>query len=108
MVDGTSFTSGISEGDNSQLCYETTLMKPHQERPGNHSWMLWKRILKTLISFPKTTKNKLTKRLGKWIDVHSKLGNGCHTKTVMATSMQESPAKTKNGWSTNKQIKAHN
>ena len=40
MVDGTSFVPGILEGDDSQLCYQTTLTKPHQEQPGNHSWML--------------------------------------------------------------------
>ena len=51
--------------------------KQHSRNPiktGDHSWKLWKRILKTLTSFPKTTINKLTKRLGKWINTHSKCG----------------------------------
>ena len=65
MVDGTNFVLVILEGDNSQICYQTTLTKPHQERLGNHSWMPWKRISKTLTSSSKTTTNKLTKRLGK-------------------------------------------
>ena len=73
-VDGTNFVPGILEGDDSQLVYQTTLTKPHQEKPGDRSWKLWKRILKTLTSFPKTTTNKLTKRLGKWINTHSECG----------------------------------
>ena len=36
-VDGTNFLPGILEGDDSQLFYQTTLTKPHQERPRNHS-----------------------------------------------------------------------
>ena len=74
MVDGTSFVLEILEGDDSQLCYLTTLTKPHQERPVHHSWMLWKRILKTLTPSPKTTTNRLTKRLETWIDAHSEYG----------------------------------
>ena len=31
IVDGTSFVPGMLEGDDSQLCYQTTLTKPHQE-----------------------------------------------------------------------------
>ena len=50
MVDGTSFVPGILEGDDSQLCYQTTLTKPHQEQQVTHSWILWKRLLKTLTS----------------------------------------------------------
>ena len=63
-VNGTSFVSGILEGDTSQLCYQTTFAKSHQERPGDHSWKLWKRILKTLTPFSKATTNRQTKRLG--------------------------------------------
>ena len=73
-VDGTIFVLGILEGDDSQLNYQTTLMKSYQERPGDHSWRLWERILKMLTPSPKTATNKLTKRLGKWIDTHSKSG----------------------------------
>ena len=71
-VDGTNFVPGILDRDNSQLFYQTKLTKPHQERPRNHSWMLWNKIMKTLTSFPKTTTDKLTKRLGKWINAHRK------------------------------------
>ena len=74
MVDGTSFVPGTLEGDDSQLFYQTTHTRSHQERPGNHSWMLWKRILKTLTSSPKTITNRLTKRLGTLIDAHSECG----------------------------------
>ena len=70
-VNGTNFVPGILEGDDSQLCYQTTLIKPNQERPGDHSWKLWERILKTLAPYSKTTTNRLTKRLGTWIDAHS-------------------------------------
>ena len=70
-VDGTNFVPKILEGDDSQLCYQPTLTKPHQERPGDYSWRLWKRILKMLTPSPKTTTNKLTKKVGKWIDTHS-------------------------------------
>ena len=70
-VDGTNFVLGILEGDESQLCYQTTLTKPHQERPGEHSRKLWERILKTLTISPKTTTNRLTKKLGTWINDHS-------------------------------------
>ena len=73
-VDGTSFAPGILEGDDSQLCYQTTLTKPHQERPGEHSWKLWKRILKTLTILPKTTTNRLTERLGTRINDNSECG----------------------------------
>ena len=37
MVDGTNFVPGILEEDDSRLCYQTTLTKPHQERPGDPS-----------------------------------------------------------------------
>ena len=57
-VDGNSFVPGILEGDDSQLNYRTTLKKPHQERPGDYNWRLWKRILKMLTSSPKATTNK--------------------------------------------------
>ena len=67
-VDGTNFVSGILDGDDSQLCYWTNLTKPHQEQPGKHSWKLWKRILKILTVSPKKTTNKLTERLGTWIN----------------------------------------
>ena len=36
----TSFAPGILEGDDSQICYQTALTKPHQERPGDHSWKI--------------------------------------------------------------------
>ena len=58
-VDGTGFVPGILEGDESQLNYQTTLTKPYQEKPGDNSWMLWRRILKMLTPTPKTTPNKL-------------------------------------------------
>ena len=61
----TSFVPGILEGDDCQLNYQTTLTKPHQEKPGEHSWMLWRRILKMLTPSSKTATNKLTKKLGK-------------------------------------------
>ena len=73
-VNGTSFVWGILEGDYSQLNYQTTLTKLHQKKPEDHSWMLWKKIPKTLTPSPKTTTNKLTKRLGKWINTHSESG----------------------------------
>ena len=70
-VDGTNFVPGILDGDASHLCYRTNLTKPTQERPGKHSWKLWKRILKLLTVSPRKTTNKLTEKLGKWIDDHS-------------------------------------
>ena len=70
-VDGTIFVPGILEGDDSQLNYRTTLTKSHQERPGEYSWRLWKRILKMVTPSPKANTQKLTKRPGKWIDTHS-------------------------------------
>ena len=60
-VDGTSFVPEILEGNDSQFNYQTTLTKLHQEKPGEHSWMLWKRLLKILTPSPKTTTAKLTK-----------------------------------------------
>ena len=36
-VDGTNFVPEKLEGDNRQLCYQTTFTKPHQERSGEHS-----------------------------------------------------------------------
>ena len=74
-TDGTSFVPGILEGDDDcQLNYQTTLTKPYQEKPSDHSWMLWRRILKMLTPNPKTITNKLKQRLGKWIDTHSECG----------------------------------
>ena len=73
-VDGTSFVLGILEGDDSQLNYQTTLTKPHQERLGEYSSRPWKKILKRLTPLPTANTNKLTKRLGKWIDTHSVCG----------------------------------
>ena len=73
-IDGTSFVLGILEGDDCQLNYQTTLTKPYREKPGKHSWMIWRRILKILTPSTKTTTNKLQKKLGKWIDKHSKCG----------------------------------
>ena len=73
-VDGTSVVPGILERNDSQFNYQTTLTKPHLEKSGEHSWMLWRRILKILTSSPKTATNKLTKKLGKWINTHSKSG----------------------------------
>ena len=56
-ADGTSFVPGILEGDgNCQLNYQTAFTKPNQEKPGEHSWMLWRRILKMLTSAPTTKK----------------------------------------------------
>ena len=69
-VNKTSFAPAILEGDDSQLNYQTTLTKPHQEKPGEYSWRLWKRILKMLKPSPTANINKLTKRLGKWINRH--------------------------------------
>ena len=43
-------------------------------KSGDHSWKLWKQILKTLTPSSKTTTNRLTKRLGKWIEAHSECG----------------------------------
>ena len=36
-VDGTNFVPGILEGNDSQLVYQTTITKLHQEKPGNCS-----------------------------------------------------------------------
>ena len=36
-VDGTNFVPGILDEDDSQLCYQTNLTKPHHERPSKHS-----------------------------------------------------------------------
>ena len=72
-TDGTSFVPGILEGDeNYQLNYQTTLTKPNQEKPGEHSWMLWRRILKILTSAPTTKTKKLKQRIGKLTNTHSK------------------------------------
>ena len=73
-VDVTGFVTGVLEGDDCQLNHQTTLTKPYQEKPGEHNWMLWRRILKMLTPSPKTTTNKLKKQLGKRIDTHSKSG----------------------------------
>ena len=97
-VDGTNFVPGILEGDNSQLFYQTTLTKPHQEKPSDHSWKLWKRILKMLTLFPKTNTNKLTKRLGKWIYAHSECGKWLSYQDRNRNFYAiEQPTKTKNG-----------
>ena len=74
MVDKTGFLQGILEGDDCQLNYQITLTNPYQEKPGEHSWMLWRQILKMLKLSPKTTMNKLQRKLGKWIDIHSECG----------------------------------
>ena len=69
-MDGTSFVPGVlEEADNCQLKYQTTLTKPNQVKPGNHSWMLWKRILNILTISPTTT--LLKQPLGKWSTKHS-------------------------------------
>ena len=73
-VDGTSFVSGILDGNDSRLCYQTKLTKPEQVNPSKYSWKIWKRILKLLTVSPKKTTNKLNERLGKWIDYHSECG----------------------------------
>ena len=73
-VDGMNFVPGILDGDISHLCYQTTLTKPTQEKPGKHSWKVWKRTLKLLTVSPRKTTNKLTERLGQWIDDHSECG----------------------------------
>ena len=74
-TDGTSFVPGVLDGeDNCQLNYQTTLTKPKQEKPEEHSWMLWRKILKILTSAPKTMTNRLQQKLGKWIDTHSECG----------------------------------
>ena len=39
-INGASFVPGILDRDNYQLNYQTTLTKPHQEKPANHSWLL--------------------------------------------------------------------
>ena len=36
-VYGINFVPGILEGDDSQLCHQTTITKPHQDRQGEHS-----------------------------------------------------------------------
>ena len=45
-------------------------------KPGPHSWMLWRRILKLLTPAPtsRTTTNRLQQKLGMWSDTHSKSG----------------------------------
>ena len=73
-ISGARCVSGILDGDNYQLNYRTTLTKPHQEKLGNHSWSLWKKILKTLTTTPKTTTNSLQQELGPWIKTHSECG----------------------------------
>ena len=73
-VDGTSSRSGILDGNNSRLFYQTKLTKPEQVKPSKYSWKIWKRILKLLTVSPKETTNKLNERLGKWIDYHSECG----------------------------------
>ena len=73
-TDGASFVPGILEGDDCQLNYQTILTKPNQDKPGAHSWMLWRRILKMLTSAPTTKTNKLKQRLGKWTDTHNESG----------------------------------
>ena len=75
-TDGASFVPGILEGNECQLNYKTTLTKPHQVKPGPHSWKLWKRILKLLTTAPtsQTTTNRLQQKLGKRRTTHSKSG----------------------------------
>ena len=57
--DGAGFVPGILDGDESQLKYRMNIIKPHQEKPDNHSWLLWKRILGKLTTTIKATANKL-------------------------------------------------
>ena len=64
-IDRAGFVLGILEGDDYQLNYQTTLTKPHQENPGPHSWMLWRRILKMLTPTSKAKTNKFQQKLGK-------------------------------------------
>ena len=61
------FVPGILESNECQLNYQTIPTKPHQVKPGGHSWKLWKRILKLLTSAPttKTKTNRLQQKLGK-------------------------------------------
>ena len=58
-VDETRFVPSILEGDDCQLNYQATISKLYQENLGDHSWMLWKRILNMLTPTPNTTTNKL-------------------------------------------------
>ena len=53
-TDVSSFVLGILQGKERQLNYKITLTTPHQVKPGNHSWMLWRRILKLLTTAPKS------------------------------------------------------
>ena len=74
-INGSSFVPGVLEGsENCRLKYQTTLTKPNQVKPGSHSWMLWKRILKILTLSPTTTTNQLKQPLGKWSTKHSECG----------------------------------
>ena len=73
-MDWTSIVSGILEGDKYQLNYQTILTKPYQEKSGDYSWRLWRRILKILTPSPKITTDKQKKRLGKWIDSNNECG----------------------------------
>ena len=73
-VNGTAFVPGILEEDNCQLNYQTTLAKPRQENPGNHSWILWRKILIMLTPITKTTIYKLQQKLWKWMNTHSECG----------------------------------
>ena len=72
-TDSLSFVPGILHGKECQLNYKTTLTTPHQVKPGNHSWMLWRRILKLLTTAPtsQTKQNRLQKNLGMWKGVFS-------------------------------------
>ena len=63
-IDGASFVPSILKGDNDQLNYQTIATKTHQEKPGPHSWILWKRILQMLTPTLKVTTNKFQEQLG--------------------------------------------
>ena len=63
-INGADFVPGVLYGDNYQLNYRTTLTKPQQKKPGNHSWSLWNRRLKTLITTSKASTNKFRQQLG--------------------------------------------
>ena len=73
-IDGASFVPSILKGDNDQLNYQTIATKTHQEKPGPHSWILWKRILQMLTPTLKVTTNKFQEQLGPQIKTHSECG----------------------------------
>ena len=92
-IDGAGFVPGILEGDNYQLNYQMTLTKPHQEKPGPNSWMLWRIIIKMLTLTPTTKTNKLQQKLGKWIDTHSECGKWLSYQDRNENFMLDKPMK---------------